>query len=52
MNEEKKKTLEELINDAIVALGELMSCDEVCPQQRAVMKINRFKAWLMELNNK
>lgn len=41
MNEEKRK--------ALSALGSLMACNEVCRNQRAVMKINRFRAWLMDL---
>lgn len=35
--------------EALSSLGSLMACSEVCRDQRAVMKINRFRAWLMDL---
>lgn len=49
MNEEKRNAFDEFSFEAITALGNLMSCKEVCRNQRAVMKINRFRAWLMDL---
>lgn len=49
MNEEKRNEFEEFSFAALVALGRLMACNEVCRNQRAVMKINRFRAWLMDL---
>ena len=49
MNEEKRKAFDELSFEALTALGGLMACNEVCRDQRAVMKINRFRAWLMDL---
>ena len=48
MNEERK-TFDEFSFAAVSALGSLMACNEVCRNQRAVMKINRFRAWLMDL---
>lgn len=48
MNEERK-AFDEFSFAAFSALGSLMACNEVCRNQRAVMKINRFRAWLMEL---
>lgn len=47
--EEKRNAFDEFSFEAITALGNLMSCKEVCKNQRAVMKINRFRAWLMDL---
>lgn len=47
--EEKRNTFYEFSFDALSALGGLMACNEVCRNQRAVMKINRFRAWLMDL---
>lgn len=49
MNEEKRNAFDEFSFDAMSALGGLMACNEVCRNQRAVMKINRFRAWLMDL---
>lgn len=48
MNEERKE-FDEFSFAALSALGSLMACNEVCRNQRAVMKINRFRAWLMDL---
>lgn len=47
MNEERK-AFDEFSFAALSALGSLMACNEVCRNQRAVMKINRFRAWLMD----
>lgn len=49
MNEEKRNAFDEFSFAALSALGNLMACNEVCRNQRAVMKINRFRAWLMDL---
>lgn len=49
MNEEKRNAFDEFSFAALSALGSLMACNEVCHNQRAVMKINRFRAWLMDL---
>lgn len=46
---EKRNAFDELSFAALSALGSLMACNEVCRNQRAVMKINRFRAWLMDL---
>ena len=46
---EEKKDFDVFLNDAINALGHLMASKKVCKDQRAVMKINRFRAWLMDL---
>lgn len=48
MNEERN-AFDEFSFAALSALGSLMACNEVCRNQRAVMKINRFRAWLMDL---
>lgn len=47
--EEKRNAFDEFSSAALSALGSLMACNEVCRNQRAVMKINRFRAWLMDL---
>lgn len=47
--DEERKAFDEFSFAALSALGGLMACKEVCRNQRAVMKINRFRAWLMDL---
>lgn len=47
--EEERNAFDEFSFAALSALGSLMACNEVCRNQRAVMKINRFRAWLMDL---
>ena len=47
--EEKRNAFDEFSFAAMSALGSLMACNEVCRNQRAVMKIDRFRAWLMDL---
>lgn len=47
--EENRNAFDEFSFAAMSALGSLMACNEVCRNQRAVMKINRFRAWLMDL---
>ena len=49
MNEEKRNDFDELSSAALAALCSLMACNEVSRDQRAVMKINRFRVWLMDL---
>lgn len=45
----ERNAFDEYTMAALSALGSLMACNEVCRNQRAVMKINRFRAWLMDL---
>lgn len=47
--EEKRNAFDEFSFAALSALGSLMVCNEVCRNLRVVMKINRFRAWLMDL---
>ena len=47
--DENRNAFNEFSFAALSALGSLMACNEVCRNQRAVMKINRFRAWLMDL---
>ena len=49
MNEEKRNEFEELKFASLTSLGSLMACNEVCRNQRLVMKINRFRNMLMDL---
>lgn len=49
MNEEVRNDFDELTFQAIAALGNLMTCKEICKNQRAVMKISRVRAWLADL---
>ena len=49
MNEDKRNEFEEFRFASLTALGSLMACNEVCKNQRVVMKINRFRVMLMDL---
>ena len=49
MNEVKRNDFDEFKFASLTALGSLMACNEVCRNQRVVMKINRFRAMLMDL---
>ena len=49
MEEVKRNEFDEYKFSALAALGSLMACNEVCRNQRVVMKINRFRAMLMDL---
>lgn len=46
---ETRNEFEEEIYSAVAAIGSLMVTNEVCTNQRAVMKMNRFRAWLLDL---
>lgn len=48
MNEERKP-FDEFTAEAISSLNSLMTCNEVCKIDKAVIKINRFKKWLIDL---
>lgn len=49
--DEKRNQFEEFTFDVITALNHLMQCNEVCRNDKAVMKINRFKKWVLELQD-
>ena len=49
--EEKRNQFEEFTFDVITALNHLMQCNEVCRNDKAVIKINRFKKWVLELQD-
>ena len=52
MNEEvKRNEFDEICAHAIFSLNGLMQTREVCKSGRAVTKINRFKNWVMELQD-
>ena len=49
--DEKRNQFEEFTFDVITALNHLMQCNEVCRNDKAVIKINRFKKWVLELQD-
>lgn len=49
MDENERNEFDEQMMRAIASLGALMACPQVCRNQKAVMKINRFRAWLMDV---
>lgn len=50
-NEIKRDEFTEMSMGVIFALNGLMQTREVCKHGKAVTKINRFKAWVMELQD-
>lgn len=52
MNEDvKRNEFDEMCVNTIFALNGLMQTREVCRTGKAVTKINRFKQWVMELQD-
>lgn len=52
MNEDvKRNDFDEMCVNTIFALNGLMQTREVCKAGKAVTKINRFKQWVMELQD-
>ena len=52
MNEDlNRNEFDEMCANAISAINGLMQTREVCKLGRAVTKINRFKHWVMELQD-
>ena len=48
---EEKNNFAEIAVKAIFALNDLMQTREVAKQTKAVTKINRFKVWVMQLQD-
>ena len=51
MEELNRNEFDEICAHAIFSLNGLMQSNEVCKLGRAVTKINRFKQWVMELQD-
>ena len=52
MNEDlNRNEFDEMCANAIIAINGLMQTREVCKLGRAVTKINRFKHWVMALQD-
>ena len=49
MSDEVKQATAEAINNAIQALNELMQDNGIAQNDKQVIKINRFKKWLLLL---
>lgn len=45
-----RKPIDEFTAEAISALNSLMTCEEICINDKSVIKINHFKKWLLTLN--
>lgn len=48
-NNEVRSPFDEYSFEVLAALNHLITTNEVCKNDKAVMKINRFKKWLLEL---
>jgi hypothetical protein len=49
--EEVRNEFDELSFNVVCALNALMQCNEVCKYDKAVIKINRFKKWVISLQD-
>lgn len=47
-NNEVRSPFDEYIFEVLAALNHLITTNEVCKNDKAVMRINRFKKWLLE----
>ena len=47
-NEPVRNPFDEYSFEVLTALNHLITINEVCKNDKAVMKINRFKKWLLE----
>ena len=47
-NNEVRNPFDEYSFEVLAALNHLITTNEVCKNGKAVMKINRFKKWLLE----
>lgn len=47
-NNEVRSPFDEYSFEVLAALNHLITTNEVCKNDKAVMKINRFKKWLLE----
>lgn len=47
-NNEVRNPFDEYSFEVLTALNHLITTNEVCKNDKAVMKINRFKKWLLD----
>lgn len=47
-NNEVRNPFDEYSFEVLAALNHLITTNEVCKNDKAVMKINRFKKWLLD----
>ena len=47
-NNEVRNPFDEFSFEVLAALNHLITTNEVCKNDKAVMKINRFKKWLLD----
>lgn len=47
-NNEVRNPFDECSFEVLAALNHLITTNEVCKNDKAVMKINRFKKWLLD----
>lgn len=50
VNNEERNAFDEYRSAALLNLGGLVSCDEIVNDTKAIIKINHFRKWLMNLN--
>lgn len=50
-NNEVRSPFDEYSFEVLAALNHLITTNEVCKNDKAVMKINRFKKWLLDFTS-
>lgn len=50
-NNEVRNPFDEYSFEVLAALNHLITTNEVCKNDKAVMKINRFKKWLLDFTS-
>lgn len=50
-NNEVRNPFDEYSFEVLTALNHLITTNEVCKNDKAVMKINRFKKWLLDFTS-
>jgi hypothetical protein len=50
-NNEVRNPFDEYSFEVLAALNHLITTNEVCKNEKAVMRINRFKKWLLDFTS-
>lgn len=48
---EERNQFDEFCFEVTTSLNHLMQCNELCRNDKAVMKINRFKKWVLDMQD-
>lgn len=48
---EERNNFDECLFATLTALNSLMACDELSNDTKSIMRINRFRRWVKEMNS-